>query len=285
MNGAQRRLLWLKKTAERTWASVERANAKEALARSEKHYRTLFDSIDQGLCTIEVLFDDNDRPNDYRFVETNAAFERHTGITNAVGKRIREFSPHHEAFWFERYGHVALTGEPARFEHAADELNRFYDVFAFRVSEPCERRVAILLNDITDRRRRERHLTFLNEVSRNLESLETIDDTMSALGAKIGEYLKVSRCCVVEIDEARDEAKIAYVWHREGVSGLSGTHPIADFCTREFQTSMLAGKAFVTPDVSADPRVNAQNLVASTSNLSSARRYRQWAMAIRVCRP
>jgi hypothetical protein len=26
---------------------------------SEEHYRTLFESIDQGFCTVEVLFDEN----------------------------------------------------------------------------------------------------------------------------------------------------------------------------------------------------------------------------------
>jgi PAS domain S-box-containing protein len=252
----------VEETAERTWAIVERASAEEALARSEKHYRALFDSIDQGLCTIEVLFDQNDRPYDYRFVETNAAFERHTGITNAVGRRMREIAPHHEAYWFERYGQVALTGEATRFEHAAHALNRFYDVFAFRVGEPGERRVAILFNDITERKRRETHLAFLNEVSANLGSLEAVDDTMSAISAKIGTYLNVSRCCLVEVDERRDEASFKYVWHREDVSEISGTFPIADYCTREFRQAMVAGQSFVAHDVGIDSRLNAEKLTA-----------------------
>jgi len=145
-------------TAERTWAAVERLRAEDALSRSEQHYRTLFDSIDQGLCIIEVLFDDEGRPNDYRFLQTNAAFERHTGLLNATGRRMREMAPDHEAFWYETYGHIALTGEAMRFEHAAEALGRHFDVSAFRIGGPLDCKVAVLFSDITERKRQEQAL-------------------------------------------------------------------------------------------------------------------------------
>src|SRR5262245_9990101 len=94
----------------------ERKRVEEKLRESEEKYRTLFESIDQGFCTIEVLFDKNMRPVDYRYVAVNPAFERQTGIDNAVGRRMREIAPLHEEHWFELYGRVALTGEPMRFE-------------------------------------------------------------------------------------------------------------------------------------------------------------------------
>src|SRR5690606_6782218 len=45
----------VEETAERTWAAVLRARAEESALRSAQRYRALFDSIDQALCTIEVL--------------------------------------------------------------------------------------------------------------------------------------------------------------------------------------------------------------------------------------
>ncbi len=142
-------------TAERTWAAVERARAEEALKASEEHYRDLFDRIDEGFCVIEVLFDEQETPVDYRFLEINPAFERQTGLENAVGRRMRDLAPLHEAHWFEIYGKIALTGEPMRFENRADQLHRYYEVYAFRVGKPEERKVAILFNDITERKRAE----------------------------------------------------------------------------------------------------------------------------------
>lgn len=127
-----------------------------ALFKSEEKYETLFNSIDEGFCIIEVLFNANQHPVDYRFIETNAAFERQTGITNALGRRMREIAPAHEEYWFEIYGKVALTGEPIRFENYAKQLNHWYEVYAFRSGEPEEHHVAILFKDINERKTMER---------------------------------------------------------------------------------------------------------------------------------
>jgi two-component sensor histidine kinase len=124
-------------------------------------YRALFDAIDQGFCIVEVLFDAQNRPLDYRFLEINATFEAQTGLKDAVGKTMRSLKPEHEAHWFEIYGDVALTGKPLRFEKPAGALGRWYDVYAFRVGAPIQRTVAILFNDITKRKRDEERLALL----------------------------------------------------------------------------------------------------------------------------
>jgi len=137
---------------------TERKRAKEALRQSEERYRMMFDTMIEGFCIIEVLFDADNRPIDYRFLEINSAFEAQTGLRNARGKRMRELAPEHEAHWFEIYGKVALTGEPARFVNEAKALNRWFDVSAYRVGEPDSHKVAILFNDITKRQRAEEAL-------------------------------------------------------------------------------------------------------------------------------
>jgi signal transduction histidine kinase len=99
-----------------------------------------------------VIFD-GDVPVDYRFLEINPAFEKRTGLKNARGRLMRELAPDHEAHWFEIYGHVALTGQPARFVNEARALNRWYDVSAYRIGGSESRKVAILFNDITEAKR------------------------------------------------------------------------------------------------------------------------------------
>ena len=102
----------IEETAERTWAAVGRARAEEALRESEENYRTLFTSIDEGFCVIELLLDQQGKANDWRFLEVNPAFERHNGLMQATGKRMRELTPDIEEKWFEIYGKVANTGQP-----------------------------------------------------------------------------------------------------------------------------------------------------------------------------
>jgi PAS domain S-box-containing protein len=131
--------------------------------RVEEKYRLIFDSMDEGFCIIQMIFDDKNHPIDYQFIEINAAFEKQTGLQNALGKRMRELAPNHEEHWFEIYGKIALTGETLRFENRAEQLNRWYDVCAFRFGDPLNKQVAILFNDISKRREAEDQLIALNK--------------------------------------------------------------------------------------------------------------------------
>jgi len=128
------------------------------LNENEEKYRTLFNSIDEGFCIIEMIFDSKDKPVDYRFLEINPAFERQTGLHNAEGKLMRTLAPAHEEHWFQTYGRIAFTGESERFVDEAKALNRWYEVYAFRVGLPESRKVAILFNDITKRKKAEEEL-------------------------------------------------------------------------------------------------------------------------------
>ena len=133
-----------------------RKQAEAALRQSEERFRTLFESMDEGFCVIEMIFDADSRPADYRFLEVNPAFEKYTGLLNAAGKRMLELAPEHDTSWFEIYGRVAVTGEPIRFVNQATALgNRWFDVYAFRLGDAASRKVALLFNDITPRKNAE----------------------------------------------------------------------------------------------------------------------------------
>ena len=166
--------------------------AEAAALESESRYRSLFNSIDQGFCIVEVLFD-GDRPADYRFLEANAAFERQTGLLGAAGRTMRSFAPDHEEYWFETYGRIALTGEPERFQHAARSLeDRFFDVYAFRVDAPELRHVAVLFNDVSASRRAQEVLARSRDELQTRVADSTVDlaRTREALEREAAERLQ-----------------------------------------------------------------------------------------------
>lgn len=142
----------LQELSARICLRLERARSEEALRDSEEKYRALFDSIDEGFCIIEMIFDENEKPTDYRFVQVNPAMERLTGLKDALGKTARELVPDLEDFWFETYGNAALTGEAIHFENKSEPLKRWFSVSAKRIGGESSRLVAIVFDNITERK-------------------------------------------------------------------------------------------------------------------------------------
>lgn len=145
---------------------TERHRAEEALRASEERYRSLFNSIDEGFCVIELLYDGGGHPVDYRFLEVNPAFVGLTGLKDATGKSMLDFVPNLEPYWLARYDRVVSTGEPVRFEDEQKPLSRWYDVYAFRLGGEGSRKLAVLFNEITQRKRSEEALRESEERAR-----------------------------------------------------------------------------------------------------------------------
>lgn len=161
----------VEQVAERTWAAVTRARLQRALRESEERYRLLFDSIDQGLCTLQIIHGEDGEPVDYVFTDANQAFERQTGLVGAIGKHMRELAPEQEQHGLDIYGRVAHTGVAERFEMRARALGRYYDAFAFRIGHPQQTQVAVLFYDITDRKHHEQHQKMLlNELNHRVKN-------------------------------------------------------------------------------------------------------------------
>jgi PAS domain S-box-containing protein len=168
---------------------TERKHAEEALRANEERYRTLFNSIDEGFCVIELLFEQNERPVDYRFLEVNPSFEKQSGLRDATGKWVRELIPDLEASWFETLGRVALTGEPVRFVNEARTLKRWFDVYAFRIGDRQNGKLAILFNDITGRKQTDDALAAARDqlASRATQLEAVVAERTARLRESIGE--------------------------------------------------------------------------------------------------
>jgi PAS domain S-box-containing protein len=131
----------------------------------------MFAALDSGFCVVEVNLhapvEGGATRIDYRVVDANAAFYRETGFPEAIFRQwLRTAAPSLEEHWYDIYGGVVRTREPARFEQGSDMLGRWFSVYAFPVGEPADGLVAILFSDISDRRAAQ---AALNELNRDLE--------------------------------------------------------------------------------------------------------------------
>ena len=105
------------------------------------------DTREEGYCIIEVIFDNENHPNDYRFLVANEAFERLTGLANAAGKLMSDLAPHEQQS-MKIYGRVAKTGKPECFTYQGATIDHLYDVFAFRIGESEEHQVGVVCRDV-----------------------------------------------------------------------------------------------------------------------------------------
>jgi PAS domain S-box-containing protein len=140
--------------------------AEKALKESEKHYRSLFENMLEGFAYCRMLFEDN-KPQDFIYLDVNAAFEKLTGLKNVVGKKVTEVIPgirEADPELFEIYGRVALTGKPERFEMYVKALSAWFSVSVY---SPEKEYFVAVFDVITERKKSE-------ELIRNI--LESVDE-------------------------------------------------------------------------------------------------------------
>ncbi|WP_296721967.1 PAS domain-containing protein [Erythrobacter sp.] len=137
---------------------TEAERKRKERAQAEARFKTLFDAIDEGLCVVEIRFDEAGEAADYKFVDCNRAFEAQSGLADAKGRWMREFEPDLEPEWFAIYGEVAATGKPIRFELESQAMGRWFDVYAFSAGPVGSNLVAILFEDTSERKATENAL-------------------------------------------------------------------------------------------------------------------------------
>lgn len=177
-----------------------------SLSRSEEKYRNLFESMEDAFCIIEMIFDEKNNPVDFRYLETNHAFLRHTGKP-MLGKTIREMVPDFEQFWMDAYGKVALTGQPVKLEHIVKGLgDQWFQTSAVRVGGADSRQVAVVFSNITERKHTEERLharelrqDFLVKLGDLLRPLNNPIAVQKAAARSLAKHLSASRVFYAEL--------------------------------------------------------------------------------------
>jgi hypothetical protein len=101
-----------------------------------------------------MLFE-GDQPQDFLYLDVNAAFQRLTGLEDVVGRKVTEIIPGIREDCpelFEIYGRVARTGLPEKFETYVKGVNAWLAIAVYSTGK--DRFVAVVEN-ISERKRAE----------------------------------------------------------------------------------------------------------------------------------
>jgi PAS domain S-box-containing protein len=143
----------LNKIIKQRWAENE-------LRESREKYRSLFVNMLEGFAYCKMIFDDQDKPVDFVYLEVNDAFERLTGLKKdtVIGKRVTEAIPgikEANPELFDIYGRVARTQKEEKFELFFKPLSMWLSISVY---SPKREYFAAVFENITERKKAEEAL-------------------------------------------------------------------------------------------------------------------------------
>lgn len=135
--------------------------------KDEESVRVLFENMLSGFAYHKILYDADDKPFDYIFLQTNRAFEQLTGLKNEdiIGRSVLEVFPRTEGYWIEIYSRVALTGITEKFENYSQEVGKWFEITVCSTKRDY---FAVLFNDITERKIQSIHIAESEDLLRCL---------------------------------------------------------------------------------------------------------------------
>lgn len=141
---------------------TERRLAEVALRDSEQKFRSLFENMTEGVALHQMILDGAMKLVDYRILDVNPAYEKHTGLSpdrvkGALASQVYGMEP---APFLEEFGQVAATGRSLVFETYFPLLERHFQISVF---SPGQGMFATVFEDITGRKQNEAELKAKNE--------------------------------------------------------------------------------------------------------------------------
>jgi len=133
--------------------------------KAELKYEDLFNQMPNAFALHEIITDDKGKAVNYRFLQVNPAFEDQTGLKkeDIIGKTVLGVLPKTEMHWIEDYGRVALEGTSLQLSSYAQELDKYYEVYAY---QHAPNQFATIFRDITEIKKTEESLRHTHDLLR-----------------------------------------------------------------------------------------------------------------------
>jgi diguanylate cyclase (GGDEF)-like protein/PAS domain S-box-containing protein len=145
----------------------------QELLEIERHYSLIFEHMLTGFAYCRMLFE-NGQPQDYVYLLVNKAFEKNTGLTNVVGRKVSDVIPdlsETNPDLINIYARVAQGGPPEHFEIYLNCLQKW---FSISVHSPKPEHFIAVFYDITERKQLEDEMCKIQQILKATERIGKI---------------------------------------------------------------------------------------------------------------
>ena len=149
--------------------------AEDRLRNSEEKFRSLYDSMKEGVALHRLLYDPSGRAVDYVIESVNPAYETLVGLkaSDVTGQKASTVYGMQTAPYLDVYASVAETGKPVRFEILFEPMGKS---FLISVTTPSKGRFATVFEDITERKKAEvEHKRLMTAIEQSGEAIVITD--------------------------------------------------------------------------------------------------------------
>jgi PAS domain S-box-containing protein len=192
------------------WEIIESAvhrQARQTFLERERKYSLLFQNMGEGFALYELLYDEAGHPVDWRVLEMNNAYTRHTGIPREqlLGRRMREVYPDVVPEYLPRFAQVVATQVPVEFETYSRPAGRHLHVSTFPAGG---HRFASAFDDISERVIAQRRVALLAETAGELLRSDSPQAVVNSLCPKVMDFLDCHAFFNFLVDESAGRLRL-----------------------------------------------------------------------------
>jgi PAS domain S-box-containing protein len=129
---------------------TQRKQVEQSLQLSEEKHRMLFESMNNSMALFELLYDENNKLIDAKFLEVNSYFVSLVGIDRdyLIGKTYSELFKKLEYYWFNLFEKVNASKKSVVVEKYVNLFNKYFEVTIYAAQK---NQIAVIYKDVNER--------------------------------------------------------------------------------------------------------------------------------------